>query len=217
MNNIIVLCDFDGTITIEDTGVVALDNFTDEDWRYYDELLEQEEITLEECIKTQFEMLEGKKEEILEVLIKSVRVRPNAERFIEFCHQNNIPFVILSAGLDFAINYYKEKFNNSHNIPIYAPKAEFLNNKVRLSFPPLEDEKSKNFKQDIVLKYNKKNNISIYIGNGLSDFEGVRVADFAYVVKDSKLANLCNKEEIAHKEFADFAEIITDIKNRFKG
>jgi 2-hydroxy-3-keto-5-methylthiopentenyl-1-phosphate phosphatase len=30
MKNLVILCDFDGTITIEDTGVVALDNFTDE-------------------------------------------------------------------------------------------------------------------------------------------------------------------------------------------
>jgi 2-hydroxy-3-keto-5-methylthiopentenyl-1-phosphate phosphatase len=179
-------------------------------------LLESEEITLEECIKTQFEMLKGNKEEILEVLIKSVNLRPNTEKFIEFCHQNNIPFIILSAGLDFAINYYMEQFNNSYNIPLYSPKTEFLNNKVRLTFPPLEDKKSKNFKQDIVLKYNKIDNISIYIGNGLSDFEGVRVADYAYVVKNSKLANLCKEEEITHMEFVDFMEIITDMKNRFK-
>lgn len=58
-------------------------------------------------------------------------------------------------------------------------------------------------------------NYSIYIGNGLSDFEGVRAADFSYVVKESKLAKLCRTEHIPHKEFIDFAEIINDLEKRF--
>lgn len=87
MNELVILCDFDGTITIEDTGVVALDYFSDQDWRYYDRLLEDEKMTLEECITTQFEMLAGQKLEILEIIIERVRVRPNAKKFINFCYK----------------------------------------------------------------------------------------------------------------------------------
>lgn len=215
MNSLTILCDFDGTITIADTGVVALDYFSDEEWRYYDKLLEREEITLEECIKTQFEMLKGRKTEILDLIIKKVELRPNIEEFIEFCHKNNIFFIVLSAGLDFVIEYFMSQFPSSKNIPIYAPTTQFLNGKVKIIFPDLKSNNSKNFKQDIVKKYSTKNTTVIYIGNGLSDFEGVRTSDFAYVVKDSKLDTLCKKEAIPHKEFTDFLEVINDIKSRF--
>lgn len=215
MKNLNVLCDFDGTITIEDTGVVALDYFSDGDWRYYDDLLEREVITLEECIKRQFEMLKGKKTEILDLIIKKVKLRPNIKKFLDFCHKNNITFIVLSAGLDFAIEYFMSQILTSKKIPIYSPQTQYSNGKIKITFPELESKISKNFKQDIVKKYKTKNSIIIYIGNGLSDFEGVRISDFAYVVRNSKLANLCEKEALDHKEFTDFLEIIYDLKNRF--
>jgi len=215
MNEIVILCDFDGTITVEDTGVVALDYFTEQDWRYYDTLLEQQKMTLEECIKTQFEMLDGQKSKILEIIKERVSVRPNAKKFINFCYQKDINLIILSAGLDFAIEYFMEQIDSNQNISIYSPKTSFIDNKLVITFPNLNYEDSKNFKEDIVKKYKKDVNYSIYIGNGLSDFEGVRAANFSYVVNKSKLANLCKTEHIPHKEFQDFAEIIEDIEKRF--
>jgi 2-hydroxy-3-keto-5-methylthiopentenyl-1-phosphate phosphatase len=215
MNQLVILCDFDGTITIEDTGVIALNQFSSGDWQYYDTLLEEGKITLEECIKSQFEMIQGQKSEILEYIEQNVSIRSHVLEFIDLCRQTNIPFVILSAGIDFIIEYIMDQYKFPKDIPVYCPRTSFLNNHLHVSFPKLNFDDSKNFKEDIVRKYNTEKNTCIYIGNGLSDFEGVRGADFSYVVKNSKLADLCKKENISHQDFSDFNQILKDVKLRY--
>ncbi|MBD3197702.1 MAG: HAD-IB family phosphatase [Candidatus Lokiarchaeota archaeon] len=215
MKEFSILCDFDGTITIEDTGVVALDNFSQGDWRHYDRLLEQDKISLEGCIITQFEMLKGKKKEILELLQKKITIRCNIMEFLEFCKLNEIPFIILSAGLDFVIEYFISKIAKSMEIPVYSPKTHYIHEKLNISFPNKIFNDSKNFKEDIVRKYMENSETIIYIGNGLSDFEAVRVADYSYVVKNTKLAKMCAREKIPFEEFEDFNEIITSITKKY--
>ena len=48
--NLVLLCDFDGTITNLDTAFFLLDKFVEEDWRTFDLQYRQGKITLEECI-----------------------------------------------------------------------------------------------------------------------------------------------------------------------
>ena len=42
--NIVVLCDFDGTITTFDTCVTILDNFSEGNWEEYDNLLMERQL-----------------------------------------------------------------------------------------------------------------------------------------------------------------------------
>jgi 2-hydroxy-3-keto-5-methylthiopentenyl-1-phosphate phosphatase len=206
-----ILCDFDGTITKKDTGVVALENYSTGDWLYYEKLIEEGKISLEECIKAQFGLLEGKKEIILETVEKKVSFRNGFEDFMEFCFRNSIPLVILSAGLDFIIHHYMKKVDPESKIPIYSPQAHFNNGNVSITFPEKISENSKNFKTDIAMKYKRESDKIIYIGDGLSDYEAVRVVDFSYVVEGTKLAEQCINENIPHKKFSTFYEIIEDL------
>ncbi|TXT61039.1 MAG: hypothetical protein BAJALOKI2v1_50007 [Promethearchaeota archaeon] len=215
MSDLTLLCDFDGTITEKDTGVVALDNYSTGDWLYYEKLIEEGRISLEECIKAQFGLLEGKKEEILEVVENEVSFREGFKEFKEFCFDNSLPLVVLSAGLDFIIHHYMKRIDPNGRIPIYSPKTHFDNGKVSISFPEKHFEDSKNFKTDIVNKFKKEGTKIIYIGDGLSDYEAVRVADFSYVVKGTKLAQQCVSENIPHREFTNFSEITEEVKNNY--
>ena len=209
-----ILCDFDGTITEKDTGVVALDNYSKGDWLYYESLIEEGKITLEECIKAQFGLLRGKKKVILETVEKEVSFRKGFKEFKDFCIRNSIPLVILSAGLDFIIHHYMKKVDPEGKIPIYSPKTHFNNGKVSITFPEKLSEDSKNFKTDIAMKYKRESDKIIYIGDGLSDYEAVRVVDFSYVVEGTKLAEQCINENISHKTFSTFYEIIKELKTQ---
>ena len=46
----IILCDFDGTITLQDTCVPILEQFAVGDWEKYDNLLSKGLINLHECV-----------------------------------------------------------------------------------------------------------------------------------------------------------------------
>lgn len=53
----------------------------------------------------------------------------------------------------------------------------------------------------------------IYIGDGITDYRAVRRADLSFVIKGSKLAELCKRGEIPHREIRDFQEVIDAIRS----
>ena len=94
--NEIIFCDFDGTITTNDTCVLLFSNFTDGDWQIYDDRLTKGEITLEECMQSQFQMVKATANEILLYLDKTVNIRKGFKEFIKHAESRNIPIVVES-------------------------------------------------------------------------------------------------------------------------
>ena len=58
MNNIVIFCDFDGTITINDTVDHLLSIFADKNWINIEESWKNGEIGSKECLKKQFDCID---------------------------------------------------------------------------------------------------------------------------------------------------------------
>jgi 2-hydroxy-3-keto-5-methylthiopentenyl-1-phosphate phosphatase len=98
-------------------------------------------------------------------------------------------------------------------VRVYSATSRITSDGIELSFPELVDCTSLDFKEDLVKQYNKQGFRTIYVGDGLSDFNAVRRADFLFVVKESKLAELCKRENIPHHEITDFQEVTKSLKD----
>ena len=103
-----VLSDFDGTITEIDTAVIVFNKFINGNWRIFNEQLDRGEITLEQCMREQFSMIKAPKSVILNELELDNSFRPSFEELVHFCIDDQVPFEIVSAGLDFVINHLLE-------------------------------------------------------------------------------------------------------------
>ena len=207
-----ILCDFDGTIVNLDAAEFLLNKFVNEDWKKFDEQLEREEITLEECMEKQYSLLKAPKAVMLKELEKGIFFRSNFDKLVEYCRTQNFPFVIVSAGLDFIIKHFLEQKGLEEVIEIHAAKTQFTSDGITLTFPKLFDKTSANFKDDLVKYYKTQGYRVIYIGDGLSDYTAVRKADFSFIIKDSSLATLCKEEKLQCQEITDFQEAIDKIK-----
>jgi len=53
----------------------------------------------------------------------------------------------------------------------------------------------------------------VYIGNGVSDYPTARIADLAFAIKGSKLAQLCRNRGVACKEITDFQQVLDSIED----
>lgn len=210
---IALLSDFDGTIVTIDTAEFLLNKFAKGDWRSFETIYEQGEITLEECFQRQAAMLDAPKHLMFDELEQVTSFRPHFKELLEYCKLNHVHFVIVSAGFDFVIHHFLKKLELNQKVEMYAAKSYFTNQGIKFSFPKLLDNSSLDFKEDIVNHYKKQGYTVFYIGDGLSDFNATRHADFAYVIANSKLAELCKKELIPHKEIRDFQSVIDGIKN----
>ncbi len=193
----IILCDFDGTITLEDTCVKILRQFVEENWQQYDILLENGKISLHECMQIQFGMIKAAKSSIVESL-GNIPLREGFGDFVKYCQSQEIPLIVVSAGLDFVI----ETVLNFHNItlPVIAAKTSF-DNGIRLIFPPLHNSNSADFKVDLVRYYKNQQKQVIFIGDGGSDLHGALAADVVYAVRESFLSSQVGIE------FTDFLEL----------
>src|SRR5947199_8033607 len=106
-----VLCDFDGTIILNDTFQNVLEKFGRGDWRTVDDLYIKGEITLEECLRRQGGMVRASKPKILDELDQVTKFRPGFDNLAEYCKTNRYPLVLVSAGLDFVIKHFLTREN----------------------------------------------------------------------------------------------------------
>jgi 2-hydroxy-3-keto-5-methylthiopentenyl-1-phosphate phosphatase len=210
--NLVVLCDFDGTITTVDTAAWVLARFAQGDWRLFDKQFENGEITLEECLNRQFSLVKASKKQILEELKNVVIFRPNFKKLAKHCKENRIPCIIVSAGLDFVIKHFLQLNGCLNLVEVCAAKTVFSAQGIRFIFPTLFDRKSENFKHDMVMHYKSQNGKVIYVGDGMADYAAARDADYSFTIRNSRLARLCMSHEIRCRNTNDFQDVIEAIR-----
>jgi len=208
-----ILSDFDNTIVNLDTAAFALELFADPSWKRIEARFEAGEITLEDSIREEFAMINAPENMILNALDKVVSLRPHFDELIGYCRKNDLPFNIVSAGLEFSIRHFLNHENWLKFIQIYAPKAQYTGHGYSLSFSKFFDESSINFKHDLVKYHRKRGNRVIFIGDGLGDIPAAREADLRFAIKGSKLAEACLKGNFTCSEVIDFQEVIDQVSN----
>ena len=84
--SLVVLCDFDGTIVDADTCILILERFAEEDWKKIDVQYKKGEISLEECLQSQFKKLRvHDKNQIIHTAMQFAHLRRHFKEFVEYC------------------------------------------------------------------------------------------------------------------------------------
>ena len=210
--NLVVLCDFDGTIVDIDTAERTLERFASGDWKTLDKRLDSGDMPLEECMRQQFMMVNVSRKRIVDELDSVVGVRSGFEDLVEYCRSRGTALTISSAGLDFYIRHFLSQRGLGGRVGLVVPRVSVTRDGVRFAFPKLRDPSSISFKDDLV-RYSKSQGKTVaYIGDGTTDFNAARIADFPFAVTGSKLAALLKKHEIPHEEFTDFRVVVEILK-----
>jgi 2-hydroxy-3-keto-5-methylthiopentenyl-1-phosphate phosphatase len=210
--DIVVLCDFDGTIVEIDTAEHTLDRFAQGDWRTLDQKLDSGEMSLEECMRRQFMMVKVRRKAIVDELDRAVTARSGFQELVDHCESVGIPFTITSAGLDFYIRHFLRQRGLEERIELVAPRVRVTKDGVKFAFPKLVDRSSVSFKDDVVRSNMKKGKRVVYIGDGTTDFNAARIAHYPFAVRGSKLARLMSSHDIPHEELTDFRTVIDALR-----
>ncbi len=208
-----VLSDFDGTVTLNDTFENVLVRFGKGDWRTVDDQYVRGEIPLEECVQRQGAMVQVPRSEILSYLDGVTEFRPNFDKLIEFCTTNHFPLVIVSAGLDFVIKHFLAREKYQDKVDLFAASAKCTPTGVKFEWPKLKSNRSINLKDDMVRYYKQKADTVAYIGDGRWDLHALRNADRRFVIKNSRLAELCKEQDVQATTVIDFQEMVISLQN----
>lgn len=214
MKNFQFFCDFDGTITKEDTLNKFLRDYAKDEWLDVEDRWIKGEIGSKQCIEEQMKLFPFMEEKIVNDFVDSIEIDKTFPAFLEYLKSENINFYIVSDGFDFFIEKVLEK-NSIKDIKIFSNKLKFENGSFSTSFPNTSPDCKR---QSGVCKCNvlKSNRIVtkrvLYAGDGLSDFCVCNKVDFLFAKgtlleygKNTKINNLIG--------FDSFDEIEKFIKN----
>lgn len=213
----LILCDFDGTISIRDMGYDLLNRFSSGDWEAIDRDFCEGKIGSKEAYSRIAKILKGNEKDLLGFIQKHSNIDPHFTSFYQYCRERDIDVKIVSDGLDFYIKTVLE-IHHLSEIPFYSNHTHFhKGDGMEVSFPYFNEECGLcgTCKKRFVQIHRKAYDSILFIGNGISDRCAAREADFVFA-KDS-LYTYCIDQDITCHFFANFHEILGDLKKRIHG
>jgi 2-hydroxy-3-keto-5-methylthiopentenyl-1-phosphate phosphatase len=202
---ILIQCDFDGTVTVDDISFMLLDAFATGDWRTLDDEYTAGKITVGEFNDRAFAMLRADKQEMLDYLKGKVVIRAGFKDFTELCKQKGIRLVIVSNGWDF---YVKQILGDIgiNDVEYHSAETYFEGGKLQVRYIGPEGQVvDTEFKEKYVSEFSSEGYHVVYVGNGTSDLSPARGARQVFAT-DSLLEN-CRKAGINYVPFTSFDEI----------
>ena len=209
LNNLqdyIIFCDFDGTISVIDTINTLFDDFASKKWLEIEEIWEQGLIGSKECMERQLDCIPAISQSQLDDFIDGMNIDSEFKAFIEAVQENNIDFHIVSDGFSLIIGKVLAK-NKIFGVNIIASDVNLVENKLVPKFPNEDCDclvKAGNCKCKAIERFSSNKKV-IYIGDGYSDTCAIRKADYIFAKK--KLAEYCEKNAIEYTRFEDFKKI----------
>jgi 2-hydroxy-3-keto-5-methylthiopentenyl-1-phosphate phosphatase len=186
---VIVISDFDGTLTIEDVTAMLWDEHLPYDWRAT--LLPHTyagEWTPLQMIARGYGDMTISPAEILAQIRPRVRFRPGLERLAAHCRDRGWPFVVVSHGLAF---YIQDLLPLA--IPFVSFIGTFADGRWQVTLPPgLTVPPGEDFKRHVVagLVARHPGRPTVYLGDGRLDLPAALACDRIFAAKDSTLADL---------------------------
>ena len=201
-----IYCDFDGTITKEDSVNKFFEMYASENWTDSEKLWIEGKISSREHAIIQVGLLKNVSQNQLDDFINSIEVDDYFLDFVDYVKSNNIKLTILSDGFDLFIQKILERYDL--DIPYYANKLLYKNGNFSIEFPYYNSDCDK--KAGMCKCQKVKENSFCYIGDGTSDLCIASRADVLFATKN--LHQYCKKNIIKHYYFENFSSIIEKLK-----
>lgn len=206
-----VICDFDGTISLEDVTDSLLERFADQSWKDVEAQWLAGKIGSRECMARQVCLIEADYDS-LDRYLDTVEIDPSFRSFVDKCRGfDAIDLHVVSDGIDYAIKRIL-KNNRLSDLRVKANALVALpGNRYRLEFPhakPDCDVRAGTCKCAIAQARGGKTrraSSTLLIGDGLSDVCLASHADFVFA-KD-RLLEYCKENTIPHLPFSTFADV----------
>lgn len=207
MKDLIIVSDFDGTITERDGLYTFIKEYAKGDWEKIEQDWADGKISSKECLIEEFKLVPDLSEELIAGFVKTICIDEYFKDFYLKISEQNIDFCIVSDGIDYFINKILS-MHGLENIKIISNHGEFRGEFFELKFPNDSSECKNNAgtcKCKIISELKKDYNKVIYIGDGVSDYCVADKADLLYA--KSRLSDYCRKNNINFIPYNSFNDI----------
>lgn len=207
-----ILCDFDGTVTVEEVSTTLLDQFTGREWRKADQDLLAGRISLRETMAHEFSLLCAPRAE-MEDFVKRIHIRKGFAGLVRAARTHHAPLYIVSEGLDFYIAAFLKA--KRIDAAFRANHAVFARRGIIVEHPFSDDRCGRcgTCKLAQIRNLKRKGYVTVFIGDGISDWCPAGHADLLFA--RGGLLRYCRKERIGCIPYRSFNDILCELRKRF--
>ena len=212
-----ILCDFDGTISVEDITDSLLERFGRPGWQALEQAWKRGEIGSRDCMAQQVELLEAADGE-LDAHLDSMLIDRAFPQFVAATREAGVPLTVLSDGLDYAIRSILARYALDW-LPVTSNRLEPHGERAwRLSFPNASavcrgaSGTCKCARADACRGGRKR---VLLVGDGASDFCVAEAADFVFA--KGKLIAHCVARDIPHAAIVGFSDALALLPDLIAG
>ncbi len=212
LERLIVISDFDGTLTPIDVGEAIITHFIGTQAKPWNEKLARQEIGSQTFYTTVYQLFDASPRELAKFL-DGYRLHEDFPTLVDFLQEHGIPFVITSDGFDFYIQHLLSRANIQ--VPVYCNRLTFPNQRAQVAFPAANPQCAHcgTCKAGIVRSFQKQGKRVIYLGDGNSDMYPAAYADLVFA--RHRLAHWCKHYQIPYEPFNSCLDVVQALEKRW--
>lgn len=197
-----VFFDYDGTLSVEDTGVVVLEALADPAWHDVEAEYESGEIGSRICLLDEWDLLPVD-EAAIRAAAATVALDPDAETLLTDLRTAGAEVAIVSDGFGF---YVSERLGHL-GVPIFTNAVDWERNTLLF---PNEDRccacsSCGTCKQAPIKDAKRRGLTTVMVGDGISDRKAALLVDVLFA-KDG-LARWCDRSDVPYHRFRTLADV----------
>jgi 2-hydroxy-3-keto-5-methylthiopentenyl-1-phosphate phosphatase len=197
-----VFFDYDGTLSMGDTGVVVLEALADPAWHDVEAEYESGEIGSRICLLDEWDLL-PRDEAAIRAAAATVALDPDAETLIAELRAAGAEVAIVSDGFGF---YVSERLGHL-GLPIFTNAVDWDHHTLLF---PNEDRccacsSCGTCKQAPIKEARHRGRTTVLVGDGTSDRKAALLADVVFA--KGALARWCGRNGVAHRPFDTLADV----------
>ncbi len=202
-----IACDFDGTITLNDTLHLIVEAFGAPGvWAAIEPRLLSGRISLEQAMQEQFAQVRATPEQVHALVIAQAGLRPGFREFVAWTRERGHRLVVLSSGFRGIIDRLLDHWGFT-DLEVTSHEARFSATGCELVWSDRGEpcpECGRHCKRHDMRRTGLSHPV-VYIGDGVSDRCAAQTADLIFARTD--LARHLTEEGVAHVPFEDFDQV----------
>ncbi|MDO8730830.1 MAG: HAD-IB family phosphatase [Candidatus Omnitrophota bacterium] len=210
---LLIACDFDGTITRQDTLVEILNRYGSPTWTSVQDKVVSGEVSIREGLKSEMGSVRASRAEIERLLEERVQLDPTFPGFLRQMRERGVPVVLVTGGFDLCIQTVMAQAG-LWPVPYLAnrliPKEETW--QVDFPYPSNTCTACGHCKGDPVRNWRAQGYTTVFAGNGVTDRCAAMAASLTFA-KD-ELETWCRREAVPAVRFGNFDDIQKELRRR---
>ena len=210
---LLIACDFDGTVTRQDTLVQILDLYGSPTWRQVQEKVVSGEMSIREGLQAEMGSVQANLEEMTHLLSTRVELDPTFPSFLRAVRAKGIPLVVLSGGFDLCVQTVLKKAG-LWPVPYLSNRLTRNGRGWHVEFPYPSERCGAcgHCKGDPVRAWKTQGYTTVFVGNGVTDRCAAQEAALTFA-KD-ELSDWCRTQGISTVSYSDFNDVHEKLKEK---